>query len=32
MEEKAMKNVVEKLRQSVLWGLEQEVALLRFKN
>ena len=32
MEEKAVKNVVEKLGQSVLWGPEQEVSLLRFEN
>ena len=32
LEEKAVKNVVEKLGDSVLWGLEQEVALLRFDN
>ena len=32
LEEKAVKNVVEKLGESVLWGPEQEVALLRFDN
>jgi hypothetical protein len=31
MEENVMKNMVEKLGQSVLWGLEQEVTLLHFK-
>ena len=32
MEEKAVKNVVEKLGHSILWGREQEVAFLRFEN
>jgi hypothetical protein len=32
MEEKSVKNMVEKLGQSVLWGPEQEVVMLRFKN
>jgi hypothetical protein len=32
MEERAMKNVVEKLGESVIWGPRQEVLLLRFEN
>jgi hypothetical protein len=32
MEEQAMRNVVEKLGESVIWGLGQEVSLLRFEN
>jgi hypothetical protein len=32
MEERAVKNVVEKLGESVIWGPRQEVSLLRFKN
>ena len=32
MEEKAVKNVVEKIGESIFWGPEQEVALLRFDN
>ncbi|KAE8812258.1 hypothetical protein D1007_10605 [Hordeum vulgare] len=32
MEEKAVKNMEEKNGESIFWGLEQEVALLRFDN
>ncbi|KAE8779759.1 hypothetical protein D1007_47188 [Hordeum vulgare] len=32
MEEKAVKNVVEKFGESIFWGPEQEVALLLFDN
>jgi hypothetical protein len=32
MKEKAVKNVMEKLGESVHWGPEQEVTLLRFEN
>jgi hypothetical protein len=32
MEERAMRNVVEKLGESVIWGPGQEVSLLRFEN
>jgi hypothetical protein len=32
MEERAMRNVVEKLSESVIWGPGQEVSLLRFEN
>ena len=32
MEEKAVKNVVEKIGESIFLGPEQEVALLRFDN
>ena len=32
MEEKAMRNWVEKMGESVFWGPEQEVSLLRFGN
>jgi hypothetical protein len=32
MEERAMRNVVEKLGESVIWGPRQEVSLLRFEN
>jgi hypothetical protein len=32
MEEQAMRNVVEKLGESVIWGPGQEVSLLRFEN
>ncbi|KAE8768126.1 hypothetical protein D1007_60435 [Hordeum vulgare] len=32
MEEKAAKNVVEKIGESIFWGPEQVVALLRFDN
>ncbi|KAE8815625.1 hypothetical protein D1007_07104 [Hordeum vulgare] len=32
MEEKAVRNVVEKIGESIFWGLEQEVALLWFDN
>jgi hypothetical protein len=32
MEERAMRNVVEKLGESVIWDPKQEVSLLQFKN
>ncbi|KAE8781567.1 hypothetical protein D1007_45088 [Hordeum vulgare] len=32
MEEKAVKNVLEKIEEIIFWGPEQEVALLRFDN
>ena len=32
MEEKAVRNVVEKIGESIFWGPEQEVALLWFDN
>jgi hypothetical protein len=32
MEEQAVRNVVEKLGESVIWGLGQEVLLIRFEN
>jgi hypothetical protein len=32
MEERAVRNVVEKLGESVIWGPKQEVSLLRFEN
>jgi hypothetical protein len=32
MEERAVRNVVEKLGESVIWGPAQEVSLLRFEN
>jgi hypothetical protein len=32
MEEQAVRNVVEKLGESAIWGLGQEVSLLRFEN
>ena len=32
MEERAVRNVVEKIGESIFWGPEQEVALLRFDN
>ena len=32
IEEKAVKNWVEKIGESVLWGPEQELSLLRFDN
>jgi hypothetical protein len=32
MEERAVRNVVKKLGESVIWGPKQEVSLLRFKN
>ena len=32
MEELAVKNLVEKIGQSVPWGPQQEIALLRFEN
>ncbi|KAE8777122.1 hypothetical protein D1007_50087 [Hordeum vulgare] len=32
MEEKAMKNVVEKIKETIFWGPQQEVALLQFDN
>lgn len=32
MAEKVVKNMVEKIGESIFWGPEQEVALLRFDN
>jgi hypothetical protein len=32
MEEHAVRNVVEKIGKSVLWGLEQELSLLRYND
>jgi hypothetical protein len=32
MEERAVRNVVKKLGESVIWGPKQEVSLLRFEN
>jgi hypothetical protein len=32
MEERAVRNVVEKLGESVIWGPKQEVSLLQFEN
>jgi hypothetical protein len=32
MEKKAVKNVVEKLWESIHWGPKQEVALLRYED
>ncbi|KAE8821490.1 hypothetical protein D1007_00263 [Hordeum vulgare] len=32
MEEKAMQNLVEKIGESIVWGPDQEVSLLRFDN
>ncbi|KAE8804790.1 hypothetical protein D1007_19206 [Hordeum vulgare] len=32
MEEKAMHNFVERIGESIVWGLDQEVSLLRFDN
>ena len=32
MEERAVRNVMEKTGESIFWGPEQEVALLRFDN
>ena len=32
MEERAVRNVVEKIGESIFWGPEQELALLRFDN
>jgi hypothetical protein len=32
MEEQAMRNVVEKLAESVIWDPGQEVSLIRFEN
>ncbi|KAE8788157.1 hypothetical protein D1007_37855 [Hordeum vulgare] len=32
MEQKAVKNMVEKIEESIFWGPQQEVALLRFDN
>jgi hypothetical protein len=32
MEEQAVRNVVEKIGESVLWGLEQELSLLRYDD
>ena len=32
MEEKAVKNLVERIGESIVWGPDQEVSLLRFDN
>jgi hypothetical protein len=32
MEEKAVKNLVQKIGESIVWGLEQEVLLSRFDD
>ena len=32
MEERAVRNVVEKIGEIIFWGPEQEVALLQFDN
>ena len=32
MEERVVRNVVEKIGESIFWGPEEEVALLRFDN
>ncbi|KAE8807038.1 hypothetical protein D1007_16715 [Hordeum vulgare] len=32
MEEKAVKNLVERIGESIVWGPDQEVSLLRFEN
>jgi hypothetical protein len=32
MEEQAVRNLVEKIRENILWGPEQELSLLRYDD
>jgi hypothetical protein len=32
MEERVVRNVVEKLGESIIWGPRQEISLIRFEN